>query len=154
MNFQNTFESMQKSIEENPLDFVVKLAIPGAGLLEAMAGEENKNAKNLNWLVGMPEDWKWTDSLGIPRDYHWTDSFGNGGNLGFGNQGGGWFSNMFGGNTGGFGGYGDSPYSGGNIISSLGGQVNSLGNDMSSTSSWTQQDEDDYASDIGVSDWG
>jgi len=126
------------------LDTVLSFALPGYGLLRNMKAMEDPQKYGQGTLYGMATNYGQSPMS--------LSNVGN--NLGFGNQGGGWFSNMFDGNTGGFGGYGNSPYSGGNIISSLGGQVNSLGDDMSSTSSWTQQNEDDFASDIGVADWG
>ena len=74
-------------------------------------------------------------------------------NLGFGNP--------FGGNTGntdgGYGnyGFGGSPYTGGNIISSLGGGNNSLSDDTATDSGggWSAADEQSYADEVGVADY-
>ena len=123
------------------LDFAVQLAFPAFGFareLSAMGSDDpDVRAGTLTGTL-----------MGYGNQPGLINQFGQAVNS-LSNTAGGWF----GGDSGGYAGYGGSPYTGGGLIESLGGEGNSLSDDMSSTGSWTSADEQSYADEVGVADY-
>jgi len=120
------------------LDFALQAAFPAFGIMREMSamGSDDPNVR-AGTLTGTLMGYG--NQPGLVNQVGQTIS-------GFGDTVGGWF----GGNPSG---YGDSPYTGGGIVGSLGGQVNSLSDDMATESSWTSADEQSYADEVGVADY-